>query len=71
MSTVKFGAFEDLIPIPGTIEPFNSVFLDAIAGGMVEEVFVEEGNFVNIYKRLIGLKPFDFKITWIFNYLLI
>ncbi len=39
ISSVGFGAFEDLIPIRGTIQPFNSVFLDAVNGGAVEAVF--------------------------------
>ena len=55
VSTVQFGAFEDLIPIRGTIQPFESVFLDAVIGGSVEEVFVEEGSFVERGQPLVQL----------------
>lgn len=55
VSTVEFGAFEDLIPIRGTIQPFNSVFLDAVVGGAVEEIFVEEGSFVEAGQALVQL----------------
>jgi len=55
VSTVQFGAFEDLIPIRGTIQPFESVFLDAVIGGAVEEVFVEEGSFVEAGTPLVQL----------------
>lgn len=55
VSSVQFGAFEDLIPIRGTIQPFNSVFLDAVNGGAVEEVFVEEGSFVEAGQPLLQL----------------
>lgn len=55
VSTVQFGAFEDLIPIRGTIQPFESVFLDAVIGGSVEEVFVEQGDFVEAGQPLVQL----------------
>ncbi len=55
ISDVEYGAFEDLIPIRGTIQPFQSVFLDAVIGGVVEEVFVEEGGFVEAGTPLVQL----------------
>jgi HlyD family secretion protein len=55
VSTVEFGAFEDLIPIRGTIQPFESVFLDAVIGGSVDEVFIEEGAFVEAGQPLVQL----------------
>ncbi len=55
ISEVQYGAFEDLIPIRGTIQPFESVFLDAVIGGSVEEVFVEQGDFVEAGQPLVQL----------------
>lgn len=55
VSTVEFGAFEDLIPIRGTIQPFESVFLDAVIGGSVEEVYIDEGAFVEAGQPLVQL----------------
>ncbi len=55
VSTVQQGAFEDLIPIRGTIQPLESVFLDAVIGGSVEEVFVEQGEFVVAGQPLVQL----------------
>lgn len=55
VSDVQYGAFEDLIPIRGTIQPFESVFLDAVIGGSVEEVYVEEGAFVEAGQPLVQL----------------
>ncbi len=63
VSTVVFGAFEDLIPIRGTIQPFNSVFLDAVIGGAVEEVFVEEGSFVTAGQALVQLTNTTTRLT--------
>ncbi|MXY90801.1 MAG: efflux RND transporter periplasmic adaptor subunit [Gammaproteobacteria bacterium] len=55
ISNVEYGAFEDLIPIRGTIQPFQSVFLDAVIGGVVEDLFVEEGSFVEAGTPLVQL----------------
>jgi len=63
VSTVEFGAFEDLIPIRGTIQPFNSVFLDAVIGGAVDEVFVEEGSFVTAGQALVQLSNTTTRLT--------
>jgi HlyD family secretion protein len=63
VSNVEFGAFEDLIPIRGTIQPFNSVFLDAVNGGAVEEVFVEEGSFVEAGQALLQLSNTNLRLS--------
>ena len=62
ISEVEFGAFEDLIPIRGTIQPLNSVFLDAINGGAVEEIFVEEGSFVEAGQALLQLSNTNLRL---------
>jgi len=63
VSSVEFGAFEDVIPIRGTIQPFNSVFLDAVNGGAVEEVFVEEGSFVEAGQPLLQLSNTNLRLS--------
>ncbi|NQV71360.1 MAG: efflux RND transporter periplasmic adaptor subunit [Pseudohongiella sp.] len=63
VSSVQYGAFEDLIPIRGTIQPFNSVFLDAVNGGAVEEVFVEEGSFVEAGQPLLQLSNTTLRLS--------
>lgn len=63
VSSVQFGAFEDLIPIRGTIQPFNSVFLDAVNGGVVEEVFVEEGSFVEAGQPLLQMSNTNLRLS--------
>ncbi len=55
ISAVQEGTFEDLIPIRGTIQPLESVFLDAVIGGAVEEVFIEQGEFVQAGQPLVQL----------------
>lgn len=63
ISEVEFGAFEDAIPIRGSIQPFNSVFLDAVNGGAVEEVFVEEGSIVEAGQPLLQLSNTNLRLS--------
>ena len=46
VSAVTVGEFEDFIPLRGRLVPSSTVYLDAIEGGRVEEVFVEDGALV-------------------------
>ncbi len=43
IATVKYEILEDFIPIRGQVKPNRTVFLDAIEGGRVEEILIEEG----------------------------
>jgi HlyD family secretion protein len=43
ISAVTEGTFEDFIPLRGRLQPRSTVFLDAIEGGRVEEILVEDG----------------------------
>jgi len=63
ISTVQYGAFEDVTPIRGAVQPFNSVFLDAVDGGVVEEVLVEEGSFVEAGQPLLQLSNTDLQLN--------
>ncbi len=40
------GNFEDYIKINGRVEPISTIYLDAIEGGRVEEIFITEGSLV-------------------------
>ena len=46
VSDVTVGTFEDFIPLRGRLVPRSTVYLDAIEGGRVEEVLVEDGALV-------------------------
>ena len=46
VSAVTVGTYEDFIPLRGRLVPRSTVFLDAIEGGRVEEILVEDGAMV-------------------------
>ena len=54
-TAVTVGMYEDFIPLRAAVEPERTVYLDAIEGGRVEAVLVEEGSFVEEGQPLIDL----------------
>lgn len=46
ISTVTQGRFDDFLPLRARVEPLVTVFLDAVEGGRVEQVLVEDGTVV-------------------------
>jgi HlyD family secretion protein len=46
VSEVIFDKYQDYISVNGTVEPIKTIYLDAIEGGRVEEILIEEGNMV-------------------------
>ncbi len=63
ISTVLLGDFEDIIPIRGAIQPLNSFYLDAVNGGVVDQVFVEEGSFVEAGQPLLQLSNTNLRLS--------
>ena len=55
VSTVSSGEFDDYIPVRGQVAPLKTVFLDAIDGGRVESVYVEDGAQVNAGDLIVEL----------------
>lgn len=43
ISAVTEGTFEDFIPVRGRVTPLKTLFLDAVEGGRVERILVEDG----------------------------
>lgn len=54
-AAVQSGVFEDYIPLRGTVEPERTVFLDAIEGGRVENILVDDGTFVEMGQPILEL----------------
>jgi len=47
--------FQEFIPISGTVEPFQTCYLDLTEGGRVAKKFVQEGAFVKVGDPIIRL----------------
>jgi HlyD family secretion protein len=63
VSTVSFGTFHEYIPITGSVVPRTTVYLDAVEGGQVTAVNVEEGAFVKAGDPLVALKNTNLQLA--------
>lgn len=55
IAKVSQGAFQEYIPVIGTLEPIKTVYLDAVEGGRVEQLFVEEGAILDQGQQILKL----------------
>lgn len=55
IATVEKGRFKEFIPVTGTVEPIQTVFLDALEGGTVKQRFVEDGHMVKAGEPILEL----------------
>ena len=54
-ATVATGIYEDYIPLRATVQPERTVFLDAVEGGRVENILVDDGAFVEEGQPILEL----------------
>lgn len=62
LSEVHLAEFAESIPIYGSVKPIRSVFLDTVQGGIVEEIYVEEGQNVVAGQPLLKFKNIAFEM---------
>jgi HlyD family secretion protein len=43
IATIQADKFQEFIPIDGVVLPKNTIYIDAVQGGFVEKIFVEDG----------------------------
>jgi HlyD family secretion protein len=55
VSSVSVGTFEDFIPARGRLVPRSTVYLDAVEGGRVEEILVEDGSMIRAGDPIVRL----------------
>jgi len=55
VSEVTVGTFEDFVPLRGRLVPKSTVYLDAIEGGRVDKILVEDGALVEAGEPIVVL----------------
>ena len=63
VSTVTRGNFDDFLPLRARVTPLVTVYLDAVEGGRVEEVLVEDGATVQKGQLLAVLSNTDLQLN--------
>jgi HlyD family secretion protein len=67
ISTVKSGVFEDFIPIRGRVTPAKTVYLDAVEGGRVERILVEDGASLQAGNLIVELSNASLQLSVLGN----
>jgi len=63
ISTVAISDFEEFIPVTGTTLPRTTFYLDAIQGGSVEKIFVEEGALLKKGDKILMLSNTNLQLS--------
>ncbi len=67
VSLVKSGTFEDFIPVRGKVTPAKTLYLDAIEGGRVEKIMVEDGAVLNAGDLIVELSNASLQLNVLGN----
>ncbi|MEA5427169.1 efflux RND transporter periplasmic adaptor subunit [Arcicella lustrica] len=62
ISEVSKGSFQEFIPVNGIVMPIQTIYLDALEGGRVEELYVEDGAIVKKEQPLLKLSNTDLEL---------
>lgn len=67
VSEVTSGVFEDFIPIRGRVTPAKTVYLDAVEGGRVEKILVEDGASLRAGNLIVELSNASLQLSVLGN----
>ncbi|TAE49836.1 MAG: HlyD family efflux transporter periplasmic adaptor subunit [Bacteroidetes bacterium] len=62
VSDVRRGPFREFITINGVVLPVTTIYLDAVEGGRVEEIFVEDGAMLQKDQAILKLSNTDLEL---------
>jgi HlyD family secretion protein len=61
--TVKRDDFQDYMTVTGVVQPIRTIYLDAIEGGRVEEILIEEGKMVEKGDAILTLSNTNLQLS--------
>lgn len=63
ISTVEEDSFQEFIQVTGTVQPIQTSYLDALEGGVVEQVYLESGTMVEQGDTILALSNSDLRLN--------
>ena len=63
INEIKVGVFQENIPVTGNVLPITTIYLDALEGGRVDELFVEDGAIMKQGDPILRLSNTDLELT--------
>jgi len=64
ISTVEKGKFQEFIPVDGIVYPKNTIYIDAVQGGIVQQVYVEDGAMLKKGDPILKLSNADMELNY-------
>lgn len=64
IALVEKGRFQEFIPVDGVVLPRNTVYIDAVQGGIVEEVYVEDGAILKKGEPILKLANANMELSY-------
>jgi len=64
IATVAASKFQEFIPVDGVVAPKTTVYIDAVMGGTVEEIYVEDGVLLQIGDSIIKLANANMELNY-------
>jgi HlyD family secretion protein len=65
VDTIHRGVFQEFIPITGVVEPIKTVFIDAVEGGRIEEIYVEDGAMLTKGQKIMQLSNPNLQLNYL------
>lgn len=62
ISEVTKGQFQEIIPVNGVVAPITTIYLDAVEGGRVEKLYVEDGAQMKAGQPIMKLSDLDLEL---------
>jgi len=63
ITTVQEDSFQEFIQVTGTVQPIQTIYLDAIEGGVVQDVYSESGNMVKEGDTILTLSNSNLQLN--------
>jgi HlyD family secretion protein len=63
ISTVQQESFQEFIQVSGTVQPIQTMYLDAVEGGVVDEIYKESGAMVERADTIVVLSNSDLRLN--------
>jgi HlyD family secretion protein len=63
ISTAQEGSFQEFIPVTGAVQPIQTIYLDALEGGVVEEIDRESGTMIEEGEDILKLSNSDLRLS--------
>ncbi len=67
IAEVEQGSFQEFIPVDGVVQPIVTIYVDAVLGGRVEEIFIRDGAMVKEGDEILRLSNASVEMDYMYR----